>query len=490
MVEIKEQVLTEELKKKIYEGFSHHAIEMTGHDEKFDSIAFVAMEGAMFAGAVVVERFWHALHVKYVYVSDHYRNQGLGSRLMDRALAYGLEQNCPFAFVETMSFQALDFYQKMGFVLDFTRSGYAHGTSFHYLSKKLTLLTDCHIRPLREQDIVTLSDLYFPWSTREETVAKWTGYLNEQQIGSRMACVVEQNGKIVGYGSLLRASEYLHFRHNKIPEINDIWVYEESRKKGIATTLIAHLEHLAKQEGYTTIGIGVGLYRDYGAAQRLYFRLGYAPDGEGITYKHTAVVPGEKYAVDDDLILWLTKPLSSQVLCQNGNARLKKIFFLIGASGSGKTTATKELERRGLANFKILYFDSIGIPSIEEMEAKHGGPEEWQKIKTIEWVKVIKKDVLPDSHVLFDGQTRPSFIEKACHKSGIKEFEIILFDCSDEERTRRLVARGQANLANENMMNWARYLRKECQDRGYLIIDTTHMKIEEMVSQLLTHLHQ
>ncbi|HNA62508.1 MAG TPA: AAA family ATPase [Rhabdochlamydiaceae bacterium] len=171
-------------------------------------------------------------------------------------------------------------------------------------------------------------------------------------------------------------------------------------------------------------------------------------------------------------------------------ASLKKIFFLIGASGSGKTTATKELERRSLANFKVLYFDSIGVPSIEEMEAKYGSPEEWQKAKTVEWVRIIKKEFLPDTHILFDGQTRPSFIEKACHENGIKEFEVILFDCSDDERKKRLVSRGQANLADENMMNWARYLRKECQDRGYIIIDNTPMQIEETVSQLLTHLHE
>ena len=169
---------------------------------------------------------------------------------------------------------------------------------------------------------------------------------------------------------------------------------------------------------------------------------------------------------------------------------MKKIFFLIGASGSGKTTATKKLEQRGLANFKILYFDSIGVPSIEEMEAKYGGPEEWQKAKTVEWVRIIKRDFLPDTHILFDGQTRPSFIEKACHENGIKEFEVILFDCSDDERKRRLVARGQANLADKNMMSWARYLRKECQDRGYIIIDNTHMQIEETVSRLLAHLHE
>lgn len=47
------------------------------------------------------------------------------------------DKACPFAFVETMSFQALDFYRKMGFELEFTRSGYKHGTAFHYLRKLL-----------------------------------------------------------------------------------------------------------------------------------------------------------------------------------------------------------------------------------------------------------------------------------------------------------------------------------------------------------------
>ena len=78
-----------------------------------------------------------ALHVKYVYVDDAYRGQGLATRLIERAFAYGRENKCFFAFVETMSFQALGFYQKMGFQLEFTRPGYAHGTSFHYLRKDL-----------------------------------------------------------------------------------------------------------------------------------------------------------------------------------------------------------------------------------------------------------------------------------------------------------------------------------------------------------------
>ena len=82
-----------------------------------------------------------------------------------------------------------------------------------------------------------------------------------------------------------------------------------------------------------------------------------------------------------------------------------KIFFLIGASGAGKTTVTKKLEKQGFKNFKILYFDHIGVPSLEEMQAIYGGPEGWQKAKTIEWLSIIKKKISHAS-VLLDGQIR------------------------------------------------------------------------------------
>jgi uridine kinase len=136
--EIKLQSLSNDFKRQIYDGFSRHAIAKIGHDEKFDPVAFIASnEKSSFIGAVVIELFWGALHVKYVYVEDEYRGCGIATKLMEQALSYGRDNQCPFAFVETMSFQALSFYQKMGFVLEFTRSGYKHGTSFHYLSKNL-----------------------------------------------------------------------------------------------------------------------------------------------------------------------------------------------------------------------------------------------------------------------------------------------------------------------------------------------------------------
>ena len=70
-----------------------------------------------------------------LYVAEHARGSGLGTALMEQAFSFGKSHNHAFAFVETMSFQALEFYQKMGFFLEYTRTEYAHNASAHYLRK-------------------------------------------------------------------------------------------------------------------------------------------------------------------------------------------------------------------------------------------------------------------------------------------------------------------------------------------------------------------
>ena len=167
------------------------------------------------------------------------------------------------------------------------------------------------LRPLQKTDIPTIVDRYsFPWSTPEKTMVIWNTYYEEQESGIRTVVILEKNSDILGYGSLLRRSECPFFLSGNIPEINAIWIDEEHRRQGLGTALIKWIESLAVKEGYAKIGIGVGLYRDYGPAQRLYFQLGYVPDGNGITYKGQSTIAGQSYPLDDDLLLWLVKPLN------------------------------------------------------------------------------------------------------------------------------------------------------------------------------------
>ncbi|PLP58506.1 N-acetyltransferase [Mesorhizobium loti] len=137
----------------------------------------------------------------------------------------------------------------------------------------------------------------------------WQGYLADAVEGCRIILLALQGQDIVGYGTLLWQSGYPPFKAVGIPEINNLVVAHSARGGGIATAMIGRFEQLAASAGRAAIGLGVGLYADYGAAQRLYIRLGYLPDGRGITYGETLVAPDQLVRVDDDLILWLTKPL-------------------------------------------------------------------------------------------------------------------------------------------------------------------------------------
>ncbi len=162
---------------------------------------------------------------------------------------------------------------------------------------------------------------------------------------------------------------------------------------------------------------------------------------------------------------------------------MNTLFFLIGASGAGKTTVAKALESNKMPGVSFRYFDSIGVPSFDEMVKEYGSTDEWQRAKTIEWVQKLKNDLISTSVVL-DAQTRPSFIEDACQKADIKNYAIILFDCSDTVRKDRLTKRNQSELANEQMMNWAAYLRAECKQRKCIVVDTSDLSVKEMTNEL------
>lgn len=99
------------------------------------------------------------------------------------------------------------------------------------------------------------------------------------------------------------------FKDKKIPEIKDFNVIPSLRKKGIGWKLMDIVEQCARRQS-DTVSLGVGLYRDYGAAQRMYVKRGYIPDGTGLWYGNQQVLPGREVFVDDDLVLYLSKNLS------------------------------------------------------------------------------------------------------------------------------------------------------------------------------------
>ena len=106
----------------------------------------------------------------------------------------------------------------------------------------------------------------------------------------------------------IRTSAHPAFRDNGIPEIADLNVMPDSRRRGAATALLDLAEALIGQSS-AIAGIGVGLYADYGPAQRLYTGRGYVLDGTGAWSHGRSVSGGEMVLADDDLVLYLSKRL-------------------------------------------------------------------------------------------------------------------------------------------------------------------------------------
>ena len=142
----------------------------------------------------------------------------------------------------------------------------------------------------------------------EKPRSQYERYLSEQKEGYRVVFVGFVGGGVAGYVTLNRRPAYAPFRDGGIPEIQDLNVLPRFRRRGVATRLLERAEREADRRS-ETVGIGVGLSADYGAAQRLYVLRGFVPDGRGVARGGLAVPAGDTVTVDDGLVLYMTKRL-------------------------------------------------------------------------------------------------------------------------------------------------------------------------------------
>ena len=134
-------------------------------------------------------------------------------------------------------------------------------------------------------------------------------YVLEQESNERVVIVAEIADQIAGYVTLLpKAKDAVPFIERGIPEIKDLVVFKKYQSQGIGNQLLACIE---KEAALLTdeICLSVGLHKGYGAAQRLYIKRGYIPDGTGIWSGHTQAPPYAMIENNDDLIICLSKKL-------------------------------------------------------------------------------------------------------------------------------------------------------------------------------------
>ncbi|WP_098742400.1 GNAT family N-acetyltransferase [Paenibacillus sp. EZ-K15] len=87
-------------------------------------------------GGIVGEICWNWLEIHYLFVDEPYRKSGYGAKLLNEAEKIAIEKQCEFAKLDTLSFQALDFYIKQGYEV-YGKIENAGRHTHYYLKKEL-----------------------------------------------------------------------------------------------------------------------------------------------------------------------------------------------------------------------------------------------------------------------------------------------------------------------------------------------------------------
>ncbi|MBN9654228.1 GNAT family N-acetyltransferase [Halobacillus sp. GSS1] len=124
------------LNHQLYEyNLKHFPEDLKGRYEEIQ--LYVEDDEGMVRGGLLGEICWNWIEIHTLMVDEELRGSGYGSKLLMEAERAASEKACDFIKVDTLSFQALDFYKKHGYrefgVLEQVGRDFKH----YYLMKEL-----------------------------------------------------------------------------------------------------------------------------------------------------------------------------------------------------------------------------------------------------------------------------------------------------------------------------------------------------------------
>ncbi|HAT3869033.1 hypothetical protein SC371_03685 [Legionella pneumophila serogroup 2] len=131
---------------------------------------------------------------------------------------------------------------------------------------------------------------------------------------------------------------------------------------------------------------------------------------------------------------------------------MTKLYFIGGASGSGKTAIMNELQNILDDKIKVYDFDDIGV--------LEGADKKWRQESTAKWLQKLLNEG-KDACLL--GQIVLGEILACPSANQIDKVNFCLLDVSDIQRIQRLKKRSTYG-ADQNMLNWSAWLRMHHQD--------------------------
>lgn len=98
---------------------------------------FIRDEHGAIIGGCGGDNMYGCLYVGQLWVAEHLRGKGYGTKLMQKAEELAKNSGSNFVAVNTFDWEALDFYKKLGFFVEFERKGFDKNSVFYFLRKDL-----------------------------------------------------------------------------------------------------------------------------------------------------------------------------------------------------------------------------------------------------------------------------------------------------------------------------------------------------------------
>lgn len=119
------------------DGISEQAKQKKGMKPLALFAFFVRDEKGAIVGGCNCCNLYGCLYIDQLWLEESLRGKGYGTQLMQKAEALAKESKCNFIAVNTFDWEALDFYKKLGFYVEFERKGFDKNSVFYFLRKNL-----------------------------------------------------------------------------------------------------------------------------------------------------------------------------------------------------------------------------------------------------------------------------------------------------------------------------------------------------------------
>jgi ribosomal protein S18 acetylase RimI-like enzyme len=116
---------------------AYNVAQMGGDDHHEEVFISLRDEDARLVGGVVAEFVWGMCEVDFLWVHDDLRGEGYGCKLLAQVEQEAVKRGCQNIFLDTFSFQAPGFYQKLGYEIVAEIADYPPGRSKVFLRKRL-----------------------------------------------------------------------------------------------------------------------------------------------------------------------------------------------------------------------------------------------------------------------------------------------------------------------------------------------------------------